>query len=71
MDTNADCVAVVGDIAALARKLADTEPYQSMSSADALRALASYLDRMAATTDPDPGAVVSVSVRSRRKTGDA
>jgi hypothetical protein len=33
-------VAVVADIASLARKLADTEPYQSMSGADALRALA-------------------------------
>jgi hypothetical protein len=67
-DGSADCVAVVADIAIPGRKLADTEPYQSMSGADALRALASYLDRMAGP--PDPGAVVGVTVRPRRKTGE-
>jgi hypothetical protein len=51
-DGNPDGVAVVADIASLARKLADTEPYQSMRGADALRALASYLDRMASPPDP-------------------
>ena len=70
-DAAADCLGVVADIAALARKLAATEPYQSMRGPEALQALASSLDAIAVTTEPDRGKVVPVTVRKRRKPGDA
>ena len=62
---------VVADIAVLARKLAATEPYQSMRGPEALQALASYLEAMAVTTEPGQGEVVQVTVRKRRTPGDA
>jgi hypothetical protein len=64
---DADALGIVADIAALARKLAATDPYRSMNGPEALQALASYLDQMAAPPEPDPGDVVSVAVRGRLK----
>jgi hypothetical protein len=41
---------IVEDIAVLARKLAEKEPFKSASGPEALLALASHLDGMIATT---------------------
>jgi hypothetical protein len=42
-----------------------------MRGPETLQALASYLDAMAVTTEPDRSKVVPVTVRKRRKLGDA
>jgi hypothetical protein len=60
---------IVEDIAALARKLAGKEPYKSASGPEALLALAAHLDGMVTPSPRSQPAVVSVAVRSRRKTG--
>jgi hypothetical protein len=57
---------IIEDIAALARKLAEKEPFKSASGPEALLALASRLDGMVATTRRRQP-VVSVAVRSSRK----
>jgi hypothetical protein len=66
----AACAGIVEDIAALARKLAETEPYKSASGPEALRALAAHLGTMVTRTEPRQTAAVSVAVRARRKRGD-
>jgi hypothetical protein len=58
---------IVEDIAALARKLAEKEPFKSASGPEALLALASHLDGMIATTRRGQPPVISVAVRSSRK----
>ena len=64
---------IVEDVAALVRKLAETEPYKSASGAEALLALATHLEGMVAgnhaeeaPTRRDQPSVVRVAVRSRR-----
>ncbi len=57
---------IIEDIAALARKLAETEPCKSASGPDALRALAARLDAMLAPHRPGQPAVIQVAV-SRKK----
>ena len=66
----AACAGIVEDIAVLARKLAEKEPFKSASGPEALRALATHLDGMVATTRTGRPAVVRVAVRSRRKRSD-
>ena len=61
---------ILEDIAALARKLAEKEPFKSASGPEALLALAAHLDGMVTTTRLDQPSVVSVAVRSRRKKSD-
>jgi hypothetical protein len=61
---------ILEDIAALARKLAEKEPFKSASGPEALLALAAHLDEMVTTTRLDQPSVVSVAVRSRRKKSD-
>jgi hypothetical protein len=63
-------VGIVEDIAVLARKLAEKEPFKSASGPEALRALATHLDGMVATARTGRPAVVRVAVRSRRKRSD-
>jgi hypothetical protein len=58
---------IIADIAALARKLAETEPCQSASGPDALRALAARLDAMVAPPRRSQPAVIQVAMRSSRK----
>jgi hypothetical protein len=58
---------LVEDIAALARKLAEKEPFKSASGPEALLALASHLDGMIATTRRGQPPMISVAVRSSRK----
>ena len=70
-DDKADCIAVIADIATLARTLAAAAPLQSVSGPEALLALAAYLDGIVTTTEPAPSNVVQIAVWSRRKTGDA
>jgi len=55
-------VDIVEDIAALARKLAEREPYKSASGPEALLALATHLDGMVAS---NPAGVVRVAVRKK------
>jgi hypothetical protein len=64
------CVDIVEDIAALARKLAGTEPYKSASGPDALLALATHLVEMVAGDEADdqvsqPGDI-RVAVRKKK-----
>ena len=66
-------VGIVEDIAALARRLAEKEPYKSATGPEALLALAVHLDGMVAgdragelPTRPDRPRVVRVAVRRRR-----
>jgi hypothetical protein len=66
----AACTGIVEDIAALARKFAEKEPYKSASGPEALLALATHLDELVAATRTARPAVVSVAVRSRRKRSD-
>ena len=63
-------VGIVEDIAVLARKLADKEPFKSASGPEALLVLATHLDGMVATTRTGQQPVVKVAVRSRRKRSD-
>ena len=57
---------IVEDIAALARKLAETEPYKSASGPEALRALATHLDGMVASDRADQPGVIRVAVRKKK-----
>jgi hypothetical protein len=60
------CAGIVEDIAALARKFAEKEPYKSASGPEALVAFATHLDGMIArdrTGQPRP---IRVAVRKKR-----
>ena len=63
-------VGIVEDIAVLARKLAEKEPFKSASGPEALLALATHLDGLVTTTRTARPSVVRVAVRSRRKRSD-
>jgi len=56
---------IVADIAALARKLAEKEPYKSASGPEALLALATYLDGMVASDRTGQRRVIRVAVRKK------
>ncbi len=58
--------AAVEDIAALARQLAEREPYRSASGPEALLAFAAHLDRMTATETAGRVAAVRVEVRKKK-----
>lgn len=62
----AACAGVVGDIADLARKLAETEPYKSASGPEALLALATHLDEMVASGRASEPGVIRVTVRKKK-----
>lgn len=57
---------MVEDIAALARKLAEKEPYKSASGPEALLALAAHLDEMIGADRADQPRPVGVAVRKKR-----
>jgi hypothetical protein len=61
----AACAEIVKDIAALARKFAEQEPYKSASGPAALLAPAKHLDRMVSSDEGRPR-VVRVAVRRKR-----
>ena len=61
----AACAGVVGDIAVLARKLAEKEPYKSASGPEALLALATHLDGMVAGDQAGQPGVVRIAVRKK------
>jgi hypothetical protein len=67
----AACAGVVEDIAVLARKLAETEPYKSASGPEALRALAAHLDGMVASDRAGERAgqfgTIRVAVRKKKE----
>jgi hypothetical protein len=71
-ETREDAAArgIIADIAALARKLAETEPGKSASGPgpDALRALAARLDAMIAPPRRGQPTAIRVAVRPVRKT---
>lgn len=56
----------VTDVAALARKLADREPYKSVSGPEALLALATHLDEMVASDTAGRRSAVRVEVRKKK-----
>jgi hypothetical protein len=56
----------IEDIAELARKLAEREPYKSASGPDALLALALYLETMTTNNDGGRRSVVQVEVRKKK-----
>jgi hypothetical protein len=56
---------IVEDIAALARKLAEQEPYKSASGPQALLALATHLDGIVAGDRAAQRRVVRVAVRKK------
>jgi hypothetical protein len=56
---------IVEDIAALARKLAEKEPYKSASGPEALLALAAHLDGMVASDRAGQPRVIRVAVRKK------
>ncbi len=62
----AACAGIVGDIADLARKLAETEPYKSASGPEALLALAMHLDKMIAGDRASEPGVIRVAVRKKK-----
>ncbi len=62
----AACAGIVEDIAVLARKLAETEPYKSASGPDALLALATHLDEMVAGDRAAQPGVIRVAVRKKK-----
>jgi hypothetical protein len=62
----AACAGIVADIAALARKLAEKEPYKSASGPEALLALATHLDGMVADDGAGQPGVVRVAVRKKK-----
>jgi hypothetical protein len=66
-ETSEDEASIVEDIAALARKLADKEPFKSASGPEALLALAAHLDGMVTAPRRDRPPIISVAVRSRPK----
>ena len=57
---------MVEDISALARKLAEKEPYKSASGPEALLVLAAHLDEMIGGDRADQTHAVSVTVRRKR-----
>jgi hypothetical protein len=59
---------IVEDVAALARKLSEKEPFKSASGPEALLALAIHLDEMVASNRAEKGQprTIHVAVRSRR-----
>jgi hypothetical protein len=57
---------VIKDIAALARKLAEKEPYKSASGLEALRTLATHLDGMVASDRAGQPRVVRVAVQKKK-----
>jgi hypothetical protein len=68
-DTSDDAATASGileDIAALARKLAQKEPFRSASGPEALRAPAARLDEMVAPSRRAQPAIVRVAVRPAR-----
>jgi len=58
-------VGIVEDIAALARKLAEQEPFKSASGPQALLALATHLDGIVASDRAGRRRVVRVAVRKK------
>jgi hypothetical protein len=62
----AACAGIVEDIAALARKFAEKEPYRSASGPEALLALANHLDDMVARDRAGQSRVIRVAVRKKR-----
>ena len=62
----AACAGIVEDIAALARKFAEKEPYKSASGPEALLALATHLDAMVAGDRASQPRIVRVAVRKKR-----
>jgi hypothetical protein len=66
----AACADIVEDIAVLARKLAEREPYKSASGPEALLALAMHLDEMVASDGASDQAgqpsVIRVAVRKKK-----
>jgi hypothetical protein len=61
------CAEVVEDIAVLARKLAETEPFKSATGPEALRALATHLDEMVASDGAAQPGVIRVAVRKKKE----
>lgn len=57
---------IVEDIAELARKLAEKEPYKSASGPEALLALATHLDGMVASDGASQPSVIRVAVRKMK-----
>jgi hypothetical protein len=62
----AACADIVEDIAALARKFAEKEPYKSASGPEALLALATHLDGMVASERAGQSRAIRVAVRKKR-----
>ena len=62
----AACAGIVEDIAALARKFAEKEPYKSASGPEALLALAAHLDGMVARDWAGQPRVIRVAVRKKK-----
>ena len=62
----AACAGIVEDIAALARKFAEKEPYKSASGPEALLALATHLDGMVARDRAGEPSAIRVAVRKKR-----
>jgi hypothetical protein len=62
----AACTGIVEDIAALARKFAEKEPYKSASGPEALLALATHLGGMVAGDRAGQPRVIRVAVRKKR-----
>ena len=60
------CAGIVEDIAALARKFAEKEPYKSASGPEALLALATHLDGIIASDRAGQPGVIRVAVRKKR-----
>ena len=56
----------VKDIAALARKLAEREPYKSISGPEALLALSAHLETMVTNNDGGRRDAVQVEVRKKK-----
>lgn len=62
----AACAGIVEDIAMLARKLAEKEPYKSASGPEALLALATHLEGMVANDRAGQPGIVRVAVRKKK-----
>ena len=62
----AACAGIIEDIAALARKFAEKEPYKSASGPEALLALATHLDEMVASDRAVKPGVIRVAVQKKR-----
>ena len=57
---------IVADIAKLARRLAETEPYGSATGADALLAFADHLAGIVAAVGANPFGAVGDSIRNKQ-----